>query len=291
MTSGPVHVAILGKLNSVMVMGSKEIHAILKRHSITPSRSLGQNFVTDPNTIRKIVHLADINSSDHVLEIGPGLGSLTCELANAAQVVVIEFDRYLIPALRETLEDSDMLGRTEIVEADAMEIHWEDFFSKRDTNWKMISNLPYNIASPLLLDVLDSAHQVKEIIVMVQREVGERFAARTGTPAYGIPSVKAQYWSDVSIVGRIPPQVFFPIPKVESVLLQFKRRAYVEPVDLEILWRLVRTGFGQRRKMLRRSLRGVVHPLEFEIAELDSTMRPQDLTVQNWVSLANACKS
>tara|TARA_B110000438_G_C15656610_1_gene581929 strand:- start:28 stop:852 length:825 start_codon:yes stop_codon:yes gene_type:complete len=274
-----------------MVMGSKEIHSILKRHSITPSRSLGQNFVTDPNTIRKIVHLADINSSDHVLEIGPGLGSLTCELANAAQVIVIEFDRYLIPALRETLEDYDMLDRTEIVEADAMKIRWKDFFSTKDANWKMISNLPYNIASPLLLDVLDSAHQVKEMTVMVQREVGERFTARLGTPAYGIPSVKAQYWSDVSIVGRIPPQVFFPVPKVESVLLQFKRRAAVEPTDLEMLWRLVRIGFGQRRKMLRKSLRDVVQPLGFEIAELDSTMRPQDLTVQDWVALANACKS
>ena len=156
--------------------------------------------------------------------------------------------------------------------------------------WKMISNLPYNISSTLLLNVLDHAPQVTEGLVMVQREVGERFAASPGTAGYGIPSVKAQYWSEVSIVGNVPPKVFFPAPKVDSVLLKFSRRLDLEKVDLELMWRLVKTGFGQRRKMLRKSLRSHIGSAEFNSAGLDPKSRPQDLTVDDWVSLANAAQ-
>ena len=273
-----------------MMMGISEVRFLLDRHSIIPSRSLGQNFVVDPNIIRKIVRLAELGSEDQVLEIGPGIGALTCGLVETKRVVAIEFDRYLLPPLNEMLQEAEMLEKTEILHADAMEIKWDEFFSTRPGVWKMISNLPYNISSTLLLNVLDHAPQVTEGLVMVQREVGERFAASPGTAGYGIPSVKAQYWSEVSIVGNVPPKVFFPAPKVDSVLLKFSRRLNLEKVDLALMWRLVKTGFGQRRKMLRKSLRSHIGSAEFNSAGLDPKSRPQDLTVDDWVSLANAAQ-
>ena len=272
------------------MMGISEVRFLLDRHSIIPSRSLGQNFVVDPNIIRKIVRLAELGSEDQVLEIGPGIGALTCGLVETKRVVAIEFDRYLLPPLNEMLQEAEMLEKTEILHADAMEIKWDEFFSTRPGVWKMISNLPYNISSTLLLNVLDHAPQVTEGLVMVQREVGERFAASPGTASYGIPSVKAQYWAEVSIVGNVPPKVFFPAPNVNSVLLKFSRRLNLEKVDLGLMWRLVKTGFGQRRKMLRKSLRSHIGSDEFNSAGLDPKSRPQDLTVDDWVSLANAAQ-
>ncbi len=274
-----------------MVIGIREVQSILDRHSIFPSRSLGQNFVTDPNIIRKVIRLADLRPEDQVLEIGAGFGALTCEFGEVSRIIAIEFDRYLLPALNETLQETEMLGKTEILHRDAMEIKWDEFFSTRPGKWKMVSNLPYNISAPLLLDLLENAPQVMEILVMVQREVGERFVANVGTSSYGIPSVKAQYWADVSIVGQIPPKVFFPVPKVDSVLLRFSRRSRTEQVNLEVMWRLLKAGFGHRRKMLRKSLKGHVGAVEFNSAGVDPKSRPQDLTVDDWVSLAIAAKS
>ena len=274
-----------------MMLGITEVRSLLDRYSIIPSRSLGQNFVIDPNIIRKIIRLAELQSEDQVLEIGPGIGALTCGLEEAKRVIAIEFDRYLLPPLKETLQEAEMLEKTEILHADAMEIKWEEFFSTRPGAWKMISNLPYNISSTLLLNILDYAPQVTDLLVMVQREVGERFAAGPGTASYGIPSVKAQYWSEVSIVGNVPPKVFFPAPNVDSVMLKFSRRLDPEKVDLELMWRLVKIGFGQRRKMLRKSLKGYIGIAEFNSAGLDPKSRPQDLTVNDWVSLAIAAEN
>ena len=274
-----------------MMLGITEVRSLLDRYSIIPSRSLGQNFVIDPNIIRKIIRLAELQSEDQVLEIGPGIGALTCGLEEAKRVIAIEFDRYLLPPLKETLQEAEMLEKTEILHADAMEIKWEEFFSTRPGNWKMISNLPYNISSTLLLNILDHAPQVTDLLVMVQREVGERFAAGPGTASYGIPSVKAQYWSEVSIVGNVPPKVFFPAPNVDSVMLKFSRRLDPEKVDLELMWRLLKIGFGQRRKMLRKSLKGYIGIAEFNSAGLDPKSRPQDLTVNDWVSLAIAAEN
>ena len=274
-----------------MMMGISEVRFLLDRHSIIPSRSLGQNFVVDPNIIRKIVRLAELGSEDQVLEIGPGIGALTCGLVETKRVVAIEFDRYLLPPLNEMLQEAEMLEKTEILHADAMEIKWDEFFSTRPGSWKMISNLPYNISSTLLLNILDHAPQVTDLLVMVQREVGERFAAGPGTASYGIPSVKAQYWSEVSIVGNVPPKVFFPAPNVDSVMLKLSRRLDPEKVDLELMWRLLKIGFGQRRKMLRKSLKGYIGIAEFNSAGLDPKSRPQDLTVNDWVSLAIAAEN
>jgi 16S rRNA (adenine1518-N6/adenine1519-N6)-dimethyltransferase len=154
----------------------------------------------------------------------------------------------------------------------------------------LVANLPYNVATPLVADVLDLVPQIARLLVMVQREVAERLAARPATPAYGAVSVKVAYWATARIVGHVPASVFVPRPKVESALVEIVRRE-PPPTDPEALFRLVRTGFGQRRKMLRRSLAGVVTPAQFAAAGIDPTARPEDLDVTAWCALAEAVAS
>ncbi len=274
---------------SQLNLGAAEIRAVLDRHELAPSRSLGQNFVVDPNTIDRIVRIANVGPDDQVIEIGPGIGSLTVGLAATAScVVALELDRHLLPALAEVLEGRGLRDRVDIVNADATEIDWGTFGVAHPGSWKLVANLPYNVAAPVVLRILDEAAFVSEVLVMVQREVGERLAAGPGSATYGIPSVKAQYWADVSVVGTVPRAVFHPVPKVESVLVRMIRRPAVADVDRDVLWSLVRAAFGQRRKMLRRSLAAEVTDAQFEQAGVSPTARPQDLDVETWVELARA---
>lgn len=262
-----------------------QIHALLERHGLSPSRALGQNFLADAGTIARIVRLAGIGPGDHAVEIGPGLGSLTLGLCAAgARVTAIEVDRYLLPALREVVAGPEAAGQLRIVHADARAVDWDEVLG--DGPATVVANLPYNIATPVVLEVLDRAPSVESVLVMVQREVGERLAAEPGTKAYGIPSVRAQYWAAASVVGRVPATVFHPVPKVESVLVRLDRRPEVPEVDRDRLWELVRTAFGQRRKMLRRSLGATVSPDQFAAAGIDPSRRPESLSVSDWVALA-----
>ncbi|HJM27917.1 MAG: 16S rRNA (adenine(1518)-N(6)/adenine(1519)-N(6))-dimethyltransferase RsmA [Acidimicrobiales bacterium] len=270
-----------------MTLGKKDLIDLMERHQIKPSKSLGQNFVIDPNTIHKIIREAKVKSEDQILEIGPGFGSLTCELSKFSSVVAIEYDRFLLPALSEVLNDHGVEQKVQIIHADAMKIPWKTFLSERKGTWKMISNLPYNIASPLLINILEQAPEVEEIYVMVQKEVAERFAAIPGTSAYGIPSVKSQYWAEAKILGRISPEVFYPIPRIDSALLQFKRRTSPIPVNIKIFNQIVRNAFTHRRKMLRKSIGHAINPSVFDEANIDPRQRPEELSVKNWIDLAN----
>ncbi len=274
-----------------MTLGAGAIRELLQRHDISPSRALGQNFVTDPNTVERIVRLAGVEPGDHVVEIGPGVGSLTVGLVEAgASVVAIELDRHLLAPLGEVLGGLEAGTEVEVVEADATRLNWTEFFADRPGRaWKLVANLPYNVAAPVVLRALDEAPAVVDILVMVQREVGERLAAAAGTAAYGIPSVKVAYWGRAEVVGRVPAAVFYPAPKVESVLVRILRSA--EPAttaDPEVLFGLVRQAFGQRRKMLRRSLAGRVDPDAFEAAQVSPQARPQEIDVLAWGRLAEA---
>jgi 16S rRNA (adenine1518-N6/adenine1519-N6)-dimethyltransferase len=258
---------------------------LLARHGIRPSRALGQNFVVDPNTVRRIARLAEVGDGDHVVEVGAGVGSLTLALAaTGASVTAIEVDRHLVAALREVLAATDV----RIVEGDALTIDWDAVLASAD-RWSMVANLPYNVGTPLVLDLLDGAPAIRSMLVMVQREVGERMAAGPGDPAYGIPSVRVAYWATANVVGRVPPNVFLPRPKVESVLVRILRRD--EPavdVDAGILFDLVRAGFGQRRKMLRRSLAGIVPAGAFAAAGISPEARAEELAIEEWARLAEA---
>jgi 16S rRNA (adenine1518-N6/adenine1519-N6)-dimethyltransferase len=263
-----------------------QIDELLLRHGLAPRRDLGQNFVADANTVRRIARLAEIGPGDHVLEIGPGLGSLTLALAETgATVIAVEIDRGVVPVLREITAD---LPNVTVVEGDAMHLDWATLLAGND-DWVMVANLPYNVATPLVCDVLDFVPQVDRMLVMVQREVAERMCAAPRTDAFGAVSVKIAYWATARIAGYVPATVFVPRPKVESALADIRRRlAPAVTAPRALMFELIKVAFGQRRKMLRRSLTALVQPESFEAAGIDAQRRPEELSVEEWGRLAEA---
>jgi 16S rRNA (adenine1518-N6/adenine1519-N6)-dimethyltransferase len=281
--------------------GRADIHRLLDDHDLRPSRALGQNFVADANTVRRIVRLAGVVPGQAVVEVGAGLGSLTLALVEAgALVTAVEIDRHVLPALREQVEP---LG-VRVVEADALTLDWDELLDKGTKGgpagdpgpggtWSLVANLPYNVAVPLVVRVLEEAPRVASLLVMVQREVGERLAAGPGAEAYGAVSVKVAYWARASVVGRVPASVFIPRPKVESVLVRLDRHdptgpppAGTEGVPYERLFTVVRAGLAHRRKMLRGSLAGLVAPAAFEATGIRPTARAEELGLEEWGRLA-----
>jgi len=264
------------------------IQALLDKHGVRPGRALGQNFLADPNTARRIVRLAGVESGTRVVEIGPGLGSLTLALADAgaSEIVTLELDRHLVPVLREVLE-----GRAvRIEEGDALSIDWRALLGETP-GWSMVSNLPYNVATPLVVRVLENAPMVERLFVMVQREVGERMAAAPGTDAYGAVSVKIAYYARAELAGLVPPTVFMPKPAVDSSLVRIVRREQppVDVPDVDRLFVLVRAGFATRRKMLRRALTtelGTRTIPVLEAAGIDPSVRAETLGLEEWASIA-----
>ncbi|MCB0999264.1 MAG: 16S rRNA (adenine(1518)-N(6)/adenine(1519)-N(6))-dimethyltransferase RsmA [Acidimicrobiales bacterium] len=266
------------------MLSRADVQRLLAEHGLAARRDLGQNFVGDPNTVRRIARLAGVGPGDHVVEIGPGLGSLTLALAETgATVVAVEVDRGIVPVLRDVVRDCPNVT---VVEGDAMRLEWTEVLAGAD-HWVLVANLPYNVATPLVADLLDGVPAVERMLVMVQREVAERFCASPRTPAYGAVTVKIAHWSTARIAGLIPASVFVPRPNVESALAEITRRSTpATTADPASLFHLVRTAFGQRRKMLRRSLAGVVAPEVFEAAGIDSQRRPEELDVVEWGHLA-----
>jgi 16S rRNA (adenine1518-N6/adenine1519-N6)-dimethyltransferase len=247
---------------------------------------LGQNFVVDANTVRRIARLAGVEQHPRVLEIGAGLGSLTMALAEiAGHVTAVEVDDALLPLLNENVGS---LTNVNVVHADAMQINWPRLLGENN-DWVLVANLPYNVATPLIADVLDFVPQVQRMLVMVQKEVAERFAASPSTPAYGALSVKVAYHATARVVGLVPASVFLPRPNVESALVEITRRT--TPIDTTIdpkqLFALVRMGFAKRRKMLRGSLAGKVTPEQFEAASIAPTARAEELTIHDWLRLSH----
>ncbi|MGH9302739.1 MAG: 16S rRNA (adenine(1518)-N(6)/adenine(1519)-N(6))-dimethyltransferase RsmA, partial [Acidimicrobiales bacterium] len=226
-----------------MNLSGTEISDLMNRYGIKPSRALGQNFVVDPNTIDRIVRLAGIRAADRVVEIGAGLGSLTLGLASTgARVVAIELDRRLVGVLDETVVPTGV----KVIHGDAMTLDWENVLGGDGQEWKLVANLPYNIATPLLIGLLEGVPRIVEMLVMVQKEVGERLVAGVDQTGYGAVSVKMAYWAEAKLAGRVPASVFVPRPKVDSVLVSVKRRDPIDPLDphggYERLFTLVRAG-------------------------------------------------
>jgi 16S rRNA (adenine1518-N6/adenine1519-N6)-dimethyltransferase len=262
------------------------LRQLLDVNSLAPRRDLGQNFVGDPNTVRRIASLAGIGAGDHVVEVGAGLGSLTLALAeSAARITAIEVDGGIVRVLREVVAELDNVT---VIEGDAMHLDWTTVLDPTvEGGWTLVANLPYNVATPLVCDVLDHVAHVTRIVVLVQREVAERFAASPRTSAYGAVSVKVAYWGAARVLGLVPASVFVPRPKVESALVEITRRKPPATPPDE-LFALVRTGFGQRRKMLRRSLAGIADAADFERAGVAATSRPEELDVDAWCRLSDA---
>jgi len=268
-----------------VTFGPRELDDLLAAHGLEPSRALGQNFVADANTVRRIARLANIGPGDRVLEIGAGLGSLTLALVETgATVIAVEIDRHLVPVLRSVVEP---VGAT-VVEADAMEADWAAILGD-EAPWSLVANLPYNVATPLVLDLLDDVPAITEMLVMVQREVADRLAAGPGSRTWGLPSLKVTYWAHAEVVGKVPASVFIPRPRVESALVRIVRRDEpAVPGDAAPLFALARQAFSQRRKMLRRSLAGRVDDAAFTAAGVRPEARPEELDVDAWARLRDA---
>jgi len=270
-----------------VTLSRPRVLGLLEANGLRPSRALGQNFVVDPNTVRRIARLAGVGSGDRVVEVGAGLGSLTLALAETgADVTAIELDRRLLPILTEVVEPAGV----KVVEGDATDLEWAGLLGQGP--WHLVANLPYNVATPLVCDLLDEVPAIVDLLVMVQREVGERLAAAPGSGAYGAVSVKVRYWATASVVGRVPPTVFVPRPNVESVLVRIVRHAEGAAVDPAVvsatrLFEVVRAGFAHRRKMLRGALAGVIDPAAYAATGVAETARAEELDVDAWGRLAS----
>ncbi|MDP6868263.1 MAG: 16S rRNA (adenine(1518)-N(6)/adenine(1519)-N(6))-dimethyltransferase RsmA [Acidimicrobiales bacterium] len=276
-----------------MTLTRTRVRDLLDRHDIRPKRSLGQNFVVEPNTVRRIAELAGVGSGDRVIEIGSGVGSLTLALAETgASVTAVEVDDVLVGVLAEVLADFGAGREVRIVHADAMEVDWAEVLTcgvSDDGDWVLVANLPYNISVPLVCDLLDDVPAIGRMVVMVQREVAERLVAGPGDDAYGLPSVKVAYHAESRMVGRVPPSVFLPRPNVDSALVEVVRRQRpAVDADPDRLFALVRAGFGQRRKMLRRSLAGLLDEGAIKAAGVDPTERAEQLGLEQWAALVGA---
>jgi 16S rRNA (adenine1518-N6/adenine1519-N6)-dimethyltransferase len=203
-----------------------------------------------------------------------------------ANVVAVEIDNGLVDVLRANTKD---LANVEVIHADAMELDWQPLLAK-SKHWHVIANLPYNVATIIVADLLDGIAEVKHMLVMVQSEVADRLVARAGTDAYGAVSVKVDYWASSKIVGQVPPSVFFPQPRVDSALVDIRRRDKpgVEGVVAKELFSLVRSGFAKRRKMLRRALDTIATPEDFVKAEVNPESRAEQLDLAAWGRLRRA---
>jgi len=266
-----------------MTHSPSAIRELLASHGLSPSRALGQNFVADANTVRRIVRLARVGAGDHVVEVGAGLGSLTLALLESgADVTAVELDNHLVPILREVVEPAGAV----VVEADAMTLDWPALLVPHPS-WVLVANLPYNIATPLVLDLLAAAPSIERMLVMVQLEVGERLAAGPGTKAYGIPSVRRGWWADATVIGKVPPTVFVPPPRVESALVEVQRHAPAgDEGARRRVFALVEAGFGQRRKMLRRSLADHATVDDLTSVGIRPEARAEELELADWLRLA-----
>jgi 16S rRNA (adenine1518-N6/adenine1519-N6)-dimethyltransferase len=264
-----------------VTLSRRDVSELLRSHGLAPRRAFGQNFVVDPNTVRRVARLAGVGSGDHVVEIGAGLGSLTLALLETgADVTAVEVDHGLAPVLH------DVAPGARIIEADALELDWASLLAPAPV-WSLVANLPYNVATPIVVTLLEDVMPITRMLVMVQSEVGERLAASVGDEQYGAVSVLVTYWAESRVVGRVPPSVFLPRPKVDSALVSIERRA-TPPVDAPYarLKELVRAGFGQRRKMLRRSLAGVIDPAVFDTVGVRADARAEELDLDAWGRLA-----
>jgi 16S rRNA (adenine1518-N6/adenine1519-N6)-dimethyltransferase len=244
MTDGP----------DVTLLGAAEIRSLAARHGIRPTKQWGQNFVVDGNTVRRIVRVAGVGSVDTVVEIGPGLGSLTLALLPVVdRVVAVEVDPVLAEVLPETIarHAPALTHRLEVVQADALGVH--DLPGPPPT--ALVANLPYNVSVPVVLRFLELFASLRTILVMVQLEVAERLAAPPGSRTYGVPSVKAAWYADVRLAGSVSRSVFWPVPNVDSGLVMLTRREPpVTTATRTEVFACIDAAFAQRRKTLRGAL-------------------------------------
>ncbi len=277
---------------TVSLLGAADIRRLADELDVTPTKKLGQNFVVDANTVRKIVQAADVRPSERVVEIGPGLGSLTLAiLETGASVTAVEIDHRLAARLPQTALDRGVPeGALTVVDADAMRVT-----TLPGEPTVLVANLPYNVSVPVLLHFLETFPYLERGVVMVQAEVAERLAAKPGSKIYGTPSVKAAWYGLWKLSGTVSRQVFWPVPNVDSLLVGFHRDPQPRGSEEERrrTFAIVDAAFNQRRKMLRQALSGIFGSSAEASAVLESagvapTARGEDLTVDDYHRIALA---
>ena len=270
-----------------------EIRELASKLDLKPTKKLGQNFVTDQNTVEKIVRTSKVSKDSIVLEVGPGLGSLTLALlATGAKVFAVEIDQRLAELLPITAKSKGFSGnQLEVIHKDALEITNSDV---KNPNI-LVANLPYNVSVPVIIHILETFPSIENYLVMVQSEVADRLAAQPGSRTYGSPSVKLQWYGEVSKAGSISRSVFWPVPNVDSDLVQITRKKDVDQSIRKELFAVVDAAFSQRRKMLRSALSSMCAGSEkasevLESAQIDPQLRGEALNVDDYVRLTYAMK-
>ena len=268
---------------------------ILVKHNFKFKKRFGQNFITDPGILNKIVSSGDINSEDVVVEIGPGAGTLTKAIAEkAGQVIAIEIDKDLIPVLADNLADFDNI---KVIEGDALKINLDQLVAEitgEQKPYKIVANLPYYITSPLVMHFLESEFKIQRIVIMVQKEVAQRFTGEPGTKNYGALTVSLNYYSKPKIAFFVSRNVFTPKPDVDSAVVDLEIRT--EPPyqvnNINILRKLIKAAFNQRRKTLTNALKVLniektIIAQILEDAKIDPKRRGETLTLEEFVRVAN----
>ena len=280
----------------VKFLGPVEIRQLAEQLDVSPTKKLGQNFVHDPNTVRRIVTAADLADDDYPVEVGPGLGSLTLAiLERCGRMAAVEIDDRLASQLPETIQTYAPGAELEIVHKDALTVQAGDFAQEPTA---LVANLPYNVSVPVLLHMLQTFPSIRRVLVMVQKEVADRLSAQPGSKIYGVPSVKAGFYGQVSKAGAIGRQVFWPAPKVDSGLVRidvFERDEAPWPVDEELrskVWPIIDAAFAQRRKTLRAALSGhfgsgAAAEEKLLAAGIDPKLRGEALTVADFVRVSD----
>jgi 16S rRNA (adenine1518-N6/adenine1519-N6)-dimethyltransferase len=278
----------MGKL-----LGAGEIRELADYLDLTPTKKWGQNFVVDANSCQRIVSLSQITPEDHVVEIGPGLGSLSLAILEISHhLTAIEIDKRLADLLPHTVGRHEFdVTKLSVINIDGMELQADAFGDNLPT--ALVANLPYNVSVPILLHFLELFPSIKKGIVMVQSEVADRLTAIPGRKDYGAPSLKGAWWADLAPAGNVSRSIFWPVPNVDSKLVSFIRHEPLGSEELRLkVFSLIDAAFSQRRKMLRSSLSSVIsdhNPSEvMTAAGIDPTLRGEALTIHDFISIANA---
>ena len=273
-------------------IASREVtRYILKTFNIHMSKKLGQNFLIDADIVRGIVDAADIRPGERVLEIGPGIGTLTQGLAEAgAEVTAVELDKKLPAVLAKTLEGYE---NVRIVQGDILKVNIPEIMGSEP--FKVAANLPYYITTPIIMTLLERRLPISRLVTMVQKEVADRMVAEPGTKAYGALSVAVQYYTQPHVELDVPPRSFIPAPEVDSVVIvcDVREEPPVTVADEKLFFRVVRAAFGQRRKTLSNALKGAGFDKELirtalPAAGIDGTRRGETLSLTDFAAIATA---
>jgi 16S rRNA (adenine1518-N6/adenine1519-N6)-dimethyltransferase len=276
------------------LLGPAQVRDLAAGLDLQPTKKLGQNFVVDGNTVRKIVRTAGVSPGDEVLEVGPGLGSLTLGLLEAgARVIAVEIDGRLAAQLPRTVEELQPGAPLTVLHEDALRLGTAQLAGLDAAPARLVANLPYNVSVPVILHLLATVPTLRTALVMVQAEVGQRIAAPPGSKVYGSPSAKAAWYGRWSTAGTVSRQVFWPVPNVDSILVAFERAPELPGTEAERVatFGLIDAAFGQRRKMLRQALSdrlggSAAASARLEAAGLDPTARGEQLAVADFLALA-----